>query len=176
MIKLRPYNDANDLGRSVSEFLTQYGEKAMADLRASNSAGEAFYQRAVEHLGIQYDQFTQLVALTMNEQSAARAHEIVAKIMGNAWMIGTAAAVAPEVKQKMAEQHTESMRRARSEKPAEIALMEAIKAELAGRPVVQPKKEAGSILDCVNARLKAADFHEVKIGVVYVRLKKMVRS
>ncbi|RYC29415.1 hypothetical protein D3273_24005 [Lichenibacterium minor] len=178
MIKLQPPTDANNLGRSVSEFLARYGEKAIIDTRASDPNGEAFYQQAVDHLSDQYDRFTRLIALTMNDQSAALAHEIVAKLMGNAWMIGTAAVVAPEVKQKMAEQRTESMRRVLKDKKAaaETALMQAIEIELAGRAVLQPKKEADAMLAAVNARLKAFDFAEVKVGVVYLRLKKLVRS
>ncbi len=176
MIKLRPFADEKDLARAVSDYLTEHGQEAMKNTRRLDPQGEHFYQQVTEHLGKHYNQLTQLMNLTMNDQASAMGHEMLAKVMLAAWTLGTAAAVAPEVKQKLAERKTADMRKARSETPAELALIEAIEAERGGRPVTQPKKEAGAMLDAVNAKLVDAGHATVKLDVVRRRLGKLVRS
>jgi len=164
------------MARAVSEFLAEHGNAAIRNTNALIPNEGDKFEGINEKLGESFRQLSKLIDLTMNDQSSALAHDLLAKIMVGSWLTGTAAAVAPEVKGQFDNLKTSKMRRARSGKPEELALDEAVEAERNGRPVLQPKKEAGAMLRDVNARLKAAGHAEVLIDVVRRRLEKSVRS
>ncbi|MFO1125099.1 MAG: hypothetical protein U1E25_07345 [Methylocystis sp.] len=67
-------------------------------------------------------------------------------------------------------------RRARSQKPEELALMAAIGKSRGNGHVAKPTKEASAILDQVNKDLVDAGFKPVKVDVVRRRLEKFPRS
>ena len=176
MINLRPYSDDKDLANAVAEFLYDHGQEAVKNVRKYDKQGDQFYESLIAQLGSHYSQLSQLMNLTMNAQASMMGHEIVAKLMLSAWSLGTAAAVAPEVQQKLNEWQTAKMREAKAEKPEERALSVAIEAELKGREFQQPKKEAGAMLSAVNARLAETGHKPVSLDTIFRRLKKLVRS
>ena len=98
------------------------------------------------------------------------------RIMFGAAAIASRATVAGSVKKSVATEHTQKMRDARTNSPEKKALREAIVAERGDGPVDRPTKEAGAILDRVNARLESAGFPPVKIDVVRRQLEKFPRS
>jgi hypothetical protein len=59
----------------------------------------------------------------------------------------------------------------RRENPREIALVEAIEREVGAGHSAQPWKDAASILDGVNGRLKSLKFDPVKVDVIRRRLE-----
>ena len=69
-------------------------------------------------------------------------------------------------------QQAKTARAKRSERPEEQALQRAIEAELCGRAVVRPNKEAEAMLNRVNESLSQEGFAPVKRGVIRRRLEK----
>lgn len=176
MIKIRSYTDAKDLAQAVAEFLAEHGSDAV---KFNNDLIPGEGDKVVpfnDVLAQSYQQLSQLVSLTMNDQAAEIAHQLMAKAMLASWNVGVVAAASPEIRGKLKELQAGQARAARAQKPEEIALNAAIEAELNGRAVRQPKKEAGAMLAAVNARLAVADHPAVLLDVVRRRLEKLVRS
>jgi hypothetical protein len=88
-----------------------------------------------------------------------------------AFIIGSRSTVTDSALKYFDHEKTEKMRKARSEKPEEMALRAAIVAVRGKGPSEHPHKEAESICEDVNNRLIAAGHATVRVDTIYRRLK-----
>ena len=173
MIKMRETSTMKDQAHAAAEHVEAHKRHVIANSQLMAPQDRALLEGVSAEYMRDFATLSQLFDLTLNDNSAALAHQLVSKLILNSWVVGVSSTLSPEADQWRGAVKGWQMRQARTETPEELALSEAVEAERKPDSRASAGKEAVAILDAVNRRLSNAGFAIVKKEKVRRRLEKL---
>ena len=173
--RLRISNTEQDQTKAVSDFLEMHGRYVLGNAPMIANVDAQQLALATNRVGSDFDQMSRLIQLTMNDTSAALAHDLLSKLMIGSWIIGVSATLSPEAKKwgDTVKGQAANKKKVQKSGAKNSAMQNAIRdeAEGLGQKLVASEKCARAIQPGVCRRCAVEEDHD---GFSWSTIKKQI--